>query len=543
MFKKILIANRGEIAVRVIRACEELGIKTVAIHSEVDSESLHVEMADESYVIGSPKSYLNQEVILEVAKQSKVEAIHPGYGFLSENAEFARSCKENGIVFIGPPPAAITSMGDKAVARETMIKAGVPVVPGSDGPLAKSRDALKIATKIGYPVLVKAAAGGGGRGMRVAHGKDEILDAVRTAKSEALSCFGSSEVYIEKYLDDCRHIEFQIMADTHGNVVHLGERDCSVQRRNQKLIEEAPSTVLTSEQRKKMGQVAVAAAKAVKYVGVGTVEFLVTKDGEFYFMEMNTRVQVEHPVTELITGIDIVKEQIRVAAGEPLGFKQKEVIIRGHALECRINAEDPEANFMPAPGQVTYYRPPGGFGVRVDSGVYPGYHISPYYDSMVGKLVVWGSSREEAITRMQRSLKEFIIEGVPTTIPFHLLVLENEHFRKGDVYTNFIRKHVEEAEDEEKQENAVSLANIKSRLAKNKHTPTIAPVVTPETIAVLGAAVTIYGSSQGQNLAITDIQTAGQPASQASAQPRKDDFSPWRLLGVNELLMGRGIKR
>lgn len=539
MFEKVLIANRGEIAVRVIRACQELNIKTVAVHSEVDRDSLHVQMADESYEIGSPKSYLNQELILEVAKQAKVDAVHPGYGFLSENAEFARRCGENGIVFIGPSPAAIEAMGDKAVARETMIKAGVPVVPGSDGPLARSKDALKIASKIGYPVLVKAAAGGGGRGMRVAHNRDEILDAVRTAKSEALSCFGSSEVYIEKYLDECRHIEFQIMADAHGNVVHLGERDCSVQRRNQKLIEEAPAMTLTPEQRKTMGKVAVAAAKAVKYVGAGTVEFLYTKDGNFYFMEMNTRVQVEHPVTELITGIDIVKAQIRVAAGEPLGFKQKDVLIRGHAIECRINAEDPEANFMPAPGQITCFLPPGGFGVRVDSGVYPGYHISPYYDSMVGKLIVWGTSREEAITRMRRSLREFIIEGITTTIPFHLMVLENERFLKGEVYTNFIRKYVEEASGDENKENIISIAQIKDQPAKNKRIPTVASGMTSETIAVLGAAVTIYGNSQGQNLSVTDIQPACQPA----AQPRKDDISPWRLLGINELLFNRGLKR
>jgi acetyl-CoA carboxylase biotin carboxylase subunit len=533
MFKKILIANRGEIAVRVIKACQELNITTVAIHSEVDSAALHVEMADESYEIGSPKSYLNHELILEVAKQAKADAIHPGYGFLSENAEFARKCSEQGIVFIGPSPAAIKSMGDKAVARDTMIKAKVPVVPGSGGPISGTKEALQVAGKVGYPVLVKAAAGGGGRGMRVAQNKNEILEAVRSAQSEALSCFGSSDVYIEKYLDDCRHIEYQILADSHGNVFHLGERDCSVQRRNQKLIEEAPANVLTPEQRRKMGEVAVAAARAVNYVGAGTVEFLFTTEGDYYFMEMNTRVQVEHPVTELITGIDIVKEQIRVAAGEPLDFAQEDVVIRGHAIECRINAEDPEINFMPCPGQVTAYRPPSGFGVRVESAVYPGYHISPYYDSMIGKLVVWGRTRDEAVARMKRSLKEFIIEGVTTTIPFHLLVFENEQFLSGDVYTNFIRKHIEGSSDGEDQGKIISLAKIKGQLANSKGRSTAYTGITPESLAVLSAAVTVYSSSRGQNLAIKDIQPA--------EQPKKDDFTPWRLLGINQLLQGRGL--
>jgi len=534
MFKKILIANRGEIAVRVIRACQEMDIQTVAIHSEVDKDSLHVEMADESYDIGSPKGYLNQETIIQVARETNADAIHPGYGFLSENSEFARKCAENGITFIGPSPEAIKSMGDKAIARDTMMEAGVPVVPGSDGPLRKDADAIRFAEKVGYPVLVKAAAGGGGRGMRVARSREEILDAVKSAKSEALSCFGSSEVYIEKFLDICRHIEFQILADSHGHVVHLGERDCSVQRRNQKLIEEAPAMVLTPEQRQKMGEVAVSAARAVDYVGAGTVEFLYSRDGDFYFMEMNTRVQVEHPVTELITGIDIVKEQIRVAAGLALGFKQEDVIIRGHAIECRINAEDPEMNFMPCPGQVTYYRSPGGFGVRTDSAVYPGYHISPYYDSMIGKLIVWGTDRQEAIARMRRALKEFVIEGVTTTIPFHLLVLENEFFLKGDIYTNFIRTHIEEPSDDEERAGILNLAQIKGSLM-NKRGARLGTALSPETVAVIGAAVTAYGSSQGQNLAVTDIQPAREG-------PR-DDFSPWRLIGLNNLMLGRGLIR
>ena len=513
MFKKILIANRGEIAVRVIRACQELNIKTVAIFSEVDSESLHVAMADESYEIGVHKSYLNQELILEVARQAKADAIHPGYGFLSENAEFARKCNEEGISFIGPAPEAIKAMGDKVVARDTMIRAGVPVVPGSGGPISGTKDVMKVASKIGYPVLVKAAAGGGGRGMRIAEDKREIVEAVRNARAEALSCFGSSEVYIEKYLDDCRHIEYQILADRHGNVVHLGERDCSVQRRNQKLIEEAPATVLSDEQRRRMGEVAVSAVKAVNYVGAGTVEFLYTKECDFYFMEMNTRVQVEHPVTELTTGIDIIKEQIRAVAGEPLSFNQEDVVVRGHAIECRINAEDPEADFKPSPGQVTVYCPPGGFGVRLDSAVYSGYHISPYYDSMIGKLVVWGRNREEAVSRMRRSLKEFIIEGVNTTIPFHLLVLENEQFLNGNVYTNFIRKHIEEPSEGEDNGKVLTLAKIKSQLAKSKYRLTAVNMGnTPEATAVLGA----------------DIESGSQLG--------KVEFSPWRLLGINKLL-------
>lgn len=533
MFKKILIANRGEIAVRIIRACQELDIKTVAIHSEIDSESLHVEMADESYEIGSPKSYLNQALILEVARQAKAEAIHPGYGFLSENAEFARKCREQGIVFIGPDSAAIKAMGDKAVARDTMIKAGVPVIPGSGGPVSGTNEALQVAARIGYPVLVKATAGGGGRGMRMARNNKELSEALRSAQSEALSFFGSSEVYIEKYLDDCRHIEFQIMADSHGNIVHLGERDCSVQRRNQKLIEEAPAAFFSTEQRRTMGEVAVSAARAVNYVGAGTVEFLFTKDSHFYFMEMNTRVQVEHPVTELTTGIDIIQEQIRVAAGEPLHFKQEDVVIRGHAIECRINAEDPETNFMPCPGQVTFYRPPSGFGVRVDSALYTGYHISPYYDSMIGKLIVWGRTRQEAVARMRRSLKELSIEGVTTTIPFHLLVLENEQFLSGNVYTNFIVKHIEEPSEGENQEKILPLAKIKSQLAKRKHWPAAAAGIAPESLAVLSAAVTIYGSSQGKNLAIKDIQPI--------EKPKQDAFTSWRLLGIHQLLQGREL--
>jgi len=553
MFKKVLIANRGEIAVRIIRACKELDISTVAIYSEVDKESLHVELADEAICIGAPKAYLNREDIVRVAKEVGADAIHPGYGFLSENPGFARLCTENGIIFIGPSPEAIQAMGDKSIARETMIKAGVPVVPGTEGVLEKDEDAIEIASKIGYPVLIKASAGGGGRGMRVARNKKELLGAVQAARSEAQSCFGNSEVYIEKYLEDCRHVELQVLADKFGNVVHLGERDCSVQRRNQKLIEEAPSPALSSRLRQIMGEVAVAAARAVNYVGAGTVEFLLTKYGEFYFMEMNTRIQVEHPVTELITGIDLLKDQIRVAAGEPLGYEQKDIQIRGHAIECRINAEDPDCNFMPCPGQITFYRPPGGFGVRVDSAVYPGYRITPFYDSMVGKLIVWGNDRQEAIKRMRRCLQEFVIQGVKTTIPFHLRVLDNKYFQKGEVYTNFIQKRIEPlvqkvaeekaAQEEQAKENSPSEAVHNLCPARDEMSAVVQDAaqdntggeLDPQTVAVISAAVAAYGAGEGQDYTITGIQK--QPV------PRTDDFTPWRLLGLNQLMMSRVLKR
>lgn len=445
MFKKILIANRGEIAVRIIRACREMNINTVAVYSEADQDSLHVWWADEAYCIGPAhptKSYLNFTNIISAALVSGADAIHPGYGFLSENADFAEVCSTCGITFIGPPIKAIQRMGAKALARETMIKAGVPVVPGSDGVIEDTADALRIAEEIGYPVMIKASAGGGGRGMRVAHSREELENAISTAQAEAQAAFGNGEIYLEKYVEEPRHIEFQIVGDMHGNLIHLGERDCSIQRRNQKVIEEAPSIVLTPELRSKMGEAAVRAARAVDYYSVGTVEFLLDKHFNFYFMEMNTRIQVEHPVTELITGIDLVKEQIRVAAGEKLGISQEDVAIRGHAIECRINAEDPNKNFMPSPGRITTYMPPGGPGVRVDSAVYDGYVIPPFYDSMVGKLIAWGKDRNEAIARMQRALQEFVIKGIPTTIPFHQKVLRNAFFRRGEIYTNFIQRRI-----------------------------------------------------------------------------------------------------
>ncbi|MFZ3172690.1 MAG: acetyl-CoA carboxylase biotin carboxylase subunit [Carboxydocellales bacterium] len=553
MFNKILIANRGEIAVRIIRACKELDIKAVAVFSEVDKESMHVKLADEAVCIGEPRSYLDMAAIIRVAKETGAEAIHPGFGFLSENAGFASQCIEAGLIFIGPSPEAIDSMGDKAVARETMMKAGVPVVPGSEAILEKDEDAHEIAVSIGYPVLIKASAGGGGRGMRIAHNRGEILDAVRGARSEALSAFGNSEVYIEKYLDNCRHVEFQILADNYGNVVYLGERDCSVQRRNQKLIEEAPSPALSQRLRQIMGEVAVAAAKAVNYSGAGTIEFLLTAYGEFYFMEMNTRIQVEHPVTEQIVGIDIVKEQISIAANQSLGYEQKDIVIRGHAIECRINAENPYMNFMPNPGTITTYSAPGGFGVRMDSAAYTGYTITPYYDSMIGKLIVWGKDRDEAIARMRRCLQEFQIEGVETTIPFHLHVLKNKYFQKGDVYTNFITKRLEPfvreevvlKDEEELQEQLVpGTTEAVQELVELEVTgqeainETAVPMlelvptgeaVTPEILALITAAVGSFTESDYQ---ITEIR-------KVSGEPVMLGISPWRMFGLNSLMMSR----
>lgn len=445
MFKKILIANRGEIALRIIRACREMDIETVAVFSEADREALHVRAADQAVCIGpyaTAKSYLNIPNIISAAELTGVDAIHPGYGFLSENARFAEICESCGITFIGPSTRAIEIMGDKATARKTMIEAGVPVVPGSKEIIKDLEEAAKIAQEIGYPVMIKASAGGGGKGMRIAQNPKELVKSIQAAQSEAQAAFGNPETYLEKYVEEPRHIEFQILADKHGHVIHLGERDCSLQRRNQKLLEEAPSSALTPELRKAMGDAAIKAARAADYSSVGTIEFLLDKHGDFFFIEMNTRIQVEHPVTELVTGIDLVKAQIRVAAGEPLEIKQEDVQIRGWAMECRINAENPDKNFMPSPGKIEFYHVPGGPGVRVDSAAYQGYTIPPYYDSMVGKLIVWGADREEAIQRMKRALEEFVIEGIHTTIPFHLKVLDNAFFRRGEVYTNFIQRRI-----------------------------------------------------------------------------------------------------
>lgn len=445
MFKKVLIANRGEVAVRILRACRDLGIETVAVYSEADREALHVKLADEAVCIGSPpsgNSYLNINNIISAANITGADAIHPGYGFLSENPYFAEICSGAGITFIGPSAQVMRLMGSKAKARETMEAAGVPVVPGSPGVVNEPDEALKFAGEVGYPVIVKASAGGGGRGMRVAHNDRDLKQALKVAQNEAAAAFGDNKVYLEKYIEEPRHIEVQIMADHHGNIVHLGERDCSLQRRHQKVLEEAPAYSLDPEIRTKLGETAVIAAEAVGYHNIGTVEFLLDRKNNFYFMEMNTRLQVEHPVTEMVTGIDLVKEQIRVAAGYPLSFSQEEVIIRGCAIECRINAENPQKGFRPSPGKITEFLAPGGFGVRFDTALYPGYTIPPYYDSLIGKLVVWGENRAEAIARMQGALSELVIQGVETTVPFHLTVLDNAFYRKGEVYTNFIQRRI-----------------------------------------------------------------------------------------------------
>jgi len=444
MLKKILIANRGEIAVRIIRAAHDLGILAVAVYSEADKDSLHTKLADEAFCIGPAvpaKSYLNIPSIMSTAEVAGVDAVHPGYGFLAENAKFVEICQASGIKFIGPSIEAMQKMGDKSTARNTMIKAGVPVVPGSDGIIRDDHEAEKVANRIGYPVIIKATAGGGGRGMRVAWNKDELLSSMRTARTEAGAAFGNPDVYIEKYIEEPRHIEVQVLGDSFGNVIHLGERDCSIQRRHQKLVEEALSPAVDDRIRRKLGEAAVKAAKAVRYEGAGTVEFIFDKTGKFYFMEMNTRVQVEHPVTEVITDTDIIKEQILAAAGEKLSLRQHDVKFNGHAIECRINAENPDKNFMPSPGTLKAYLPPGGPGIRVDSHAYQGYTIPPNYDSLVAKLIAWGKDRQESMARMERALEEYVIDGIHTTIPFHLKVLRNEAFRRGDVTTKFIEEH------------------------------------------------------------------------------------------------------
>ncbi|GIO39003.1 MULTISPECIES: acetyl-CoA carboxylase biotin carboxylase subunit [Paenibacillus] len=443
-FQKILIANRGEIAVRIIRACRELGISTVAVYSEADKDSLHVRLADEAYCIGptlARDSYLNFTNLMSVATLTDCDAIHPGYGFLAENADFAEICGSCNITFIGPSPEAITKMGDKAVAKQTMKAANVPVIPGSDGLIDDLDQAVAVAREIGYPVIIKATAGGGGKGIRIAEDEESLIKQITTAQQEAQKAFGNAGVYLEKFLTGMKHVEIQVIADKHGNAAYLGERDCSVQRRRQKLVEEAPCPVLSPEKRKEMGEAAVRAALAVQYSGAGTLEFLLGPDGQFYFMEMNTRIQVEHPVTEMVTGIDLIQEMISVAEGNPLSFTQDEVVLNGWSIECRINAEDPSRNFMPSPGKIGFYLPPGGPGVRVDSGAYPGYTISPHYDSMIAKLIVWGKTREEAISKMKRALAEFAIEGIHTTIPFHQKLLEHPVFLKGDFDIKFLEEY------------------------------------------------------------------------------------------------------
>jgi acetyl-CoA carboxylase biotin carboxylase subunit len=440
MFKRILIANRGEIALRVIRACRELGIETVAVYSEADRESLHVRFADDDVCIGpapARESYLKIPRIIAAAEIAGADAIHPGYGFLAENAEFAEICAASNLTFIGPTPEQIRTMGDKAAARATMIAHGVPVVPGTPGPVEDVEDALAYAAKIGFPVIIKAAAGGGGKGMRVAGDADEFARSFQMARSEALSAFGNGAVYVEKYLARPRHIEFQILGDTHGNCIHLGERDCSVQRRHQKLIEEAPSPAMTQALRKKMGDAAVLGAKAIDYVGAGTMEMLLDEDGSFYFMEMNTRIQVEHPVTEMLTGVDLVKEQIRIAAGEKMSVTATPPL-RGHVIECRVNAEDPARNFQPSPGRIDVFHPPGGNGVRVDTHVYAGYTVPPFYDSMIAKVICQGRDRAEAVAKMRLALDTFVVQGITTTIPFLARVMADPNFVKGQVHTKFL---------------------------------------------------------------------------------------------------------
>ena len=444
-FDKILIANRGEIALRILHTCAEMGIATVAVHSTIDRQALHVQLADESVCIGPPhsgKSYLNIPNIIAAALTRNANAIHPGYGFLAENARFVEICADHNLTFIGPSKEAMLSMGDKSTAKKTMERAGVPTVPGSKGLLRDESEAIANAAEIGYPVMIKATAGGGGRGMRLVGDRSQLVSLFRAAQGEAEAAFGNGGVYLEKFIECPRHIEFQILADSHGNVVHLGERDCSIQRRHQKLLEEAPSAVLDEQLRSKMGEAAVKAAQSINYVGAGTVEFLLDRSGNFYFMEMNTRIQVEHPVTEVITGLDLIAEQIRIAQGEKLRFTQEEVRLQGHAIECRINAEDPEHNFRPQPGRISAYLPPGGPGVRMDSHVYTDYEIPPYYDSLIGKLIVWGKDRDVAIKRMKRALRECAITGVPTTIGFHQKILDTPAFLKGEVYTNFIQEHL-----------------------------------------------------------------------------------------------------
>ena len=445
MFKKVLVANRGEIALRVIRACKELGVQTVAVYSEADRESLHVRFADDDVCIGPAsgrESYLKIPRLIAAAEITGADAIHPGYGFLAENAEFAETCAASNIAFIGPTPQQIRVMGDKASARAAMAAVGVPIVPGTPGPVEDVEEALEFAREIGFPVIIKAAAGGGGKGMRVAKDADDFARSFQLARSEALSAFGNGDVYVEKYLQRPRHIEFQILGDRHGNVIHLGERDCSVQRRHQKLIEEAPSPAVTPELRARMGADAVRGAKAIDYVGAGTIEMLLNEDGSYYFMEMNTRIQVEHPVTEMLTGVDLVKEQIRVASGDRLSVLELPTL-RGHVMECRVNAEDPARNFQPSPGKISVFHPPGGPGVRLDTHVYTGYTVPPYYDSLLAKLICQGRDREECMRRMQIALESFIIEGVTTTIPFLARVMQNRRFQSGDIDTKFLEREPE----------------------------------------------------------------------------------------------------
>ncbi len=481
MFNKVLIANRGEIAVRIIRACRELGIQTVAVFSEADRNALHVRYGDEAYLLGpapSRESYLRADKILDIAQKSGADAIHPGYGFLAEREDFAAKCAELNINFIGPKPSSIAAMGDKGKARATVIKAGVPVVPGTEavGNMTDD-DLLKIAPTVGFPLLIKATAGGGGKGMREVKSLEEMPTLLQSARREAESAFGDGNVYLEKLVEGARHIEFQIMADSYGNVIHLGERECSIQRRHQKLLEEAPSPFLDDELREKMGSVAVKAAQAVDYVNAGTIEFLVDKDRNFYFLEMNTRLQVEHPVTEMVTGVDIVAEQIRVARGRQLSYSQEQIQFKGHAIECRVNAEDPFNNFMPSTGRITHSILPTGPGVRVDTGVYPGFEITPYYDPMIAKLIVWGETRAQAILRMRRALEEYRIVGVRTNIPFHQTLMDSHRFMGGQFDTRFVEERFSMEAASETEDKQAEIAAILATLVAHKQTERSAQIV------------------------------------------------------------------
>ena len=481
MFKKVLVANRGEIAVRIIRACRELGVDTVAVYSEADRSALHVRYSEEAYLLGpapSRESYLRADKIIDIARKCGADAMHPGYGFLAEREDFAQACEDAGITFIGPKPSAIASMGDKAVARATVIKAGVKVVPGTEdvGNMSDD-DLLRIAPQIGFPLLIKATAGGGGKGMREGKNIEEMPILLQSARREAESAFGDGNVYLEKLLEGARHVEFQILADGHGNVIHLGERECSLQRRHQKLIEESPSPALDEELREKMGSVAVKAAQAVDYVNAGTIEFLLDKDKNFYFLEMNTRLQVEHPITEMVTGIDIVKEQLRIARGRALSYKQDEVRLNGHAIECRVNAEDPYNNFMPSTGRVTHIILPTGPGVRVDTGVYPGIEITPFYDPMIAKLIVWGETRAQAILRMRRALEEYRIVGVHTNIPFHQTMMDSHRFMGGQYDTRFVEERFTMDDSEGNRSGYTEIAAMLAVLAAHRQAERSAQII------------------------------------------------------------------
>ena len=482
MFDKVLIANRGEIAIRIMRAWRELDVKSVAIYSDADKTSLYTNYADERYALGNPspsKSYLNIDKIMDIAIESGAEAIHPGYGFLAENSELGKQCEKNGITLIGPSGKVIESMGDKITSKKLMKKAGVPVIGGTENGVTDIDEAVKIAESIGYPVIVKASAGGGGIGMRTVYEEDELVRAIESTQSVASTNFGDSTVFIEKYIEKPRHIEFQILADDHGNTIHVADRECSIQRRHQKLIEEAPSPIMTEELREKMGESAIKAAEYINYTSAGTVEFLYS-GGEYYFLEMNTRIQVEHPITEIITNIDLVKEQLKIASGKELSYSQKDVKVNGHAVECRINAENPLADFAPNPGKITGYRSPGGPGVRLDSGVYMNYSIPTFYDSMISKLITWGSNRNEAIARMKRALSEYIILGVKTTIPFHKAIMRNNHFLSGDLHTHFVddyRKGIDDDIREIMEEETERINRMRSTFMPGKKVAAISAAV------------------------------------------------------------------